>query len=123
MDRVIFTGMLNCAEKIEAYVDAEVFILPSYSENFGMVVIEAMACGCPVIISEKVGLAKEIKNSKSGIVIKTDPGELTDAINNIFTDNSLKNELIENGKEIVENNYSIDKVADKIINMYESAIN
>ena len=49
LERVIFTGMLNGKEKLEAFVGSDLFVLPSYSENFGMAVVEAMACGTQVI--------------------------------------------------------------------------
>jgi len=48
-DRVFFTGMLQGARKLSLYQRADVFVLPSYSENFGLVVAEAMACGKPVV--------------------------------------------------------------------------
>ncbi len=57
-DRVLFTGMLRGRERIEALTDADVFAIPSEHENFGIVVVEALACGTPVIVSEGVALQK-----------------------------------------------------------------
>ena len=50
---VTFTGYLDDIQKREALVDSTVFVLSSYSENFGMSVVEAMACGTPVVISKQ----------------------------------------------------------------------
>ena len=51
-ERVVFCGMLHGTERIEAFVDAEIMVLPSYQENFGIAVVEALASGTPVIISD-----------------------------------------------------------------------
>ena len=55
-NQTIFTGMLSGDERFASLVDCELFVLSSYSENFGMSVVEAMACGVPVVISNNVGI-------------------------------------------------------------------
>jgi len=101
-DKVIFTGFLSGDEKLAAYVDAEFFVLPSRSENFGMSVIEAMACGLPVLVSDKVGISKEISINASGIVFENEINKLTKAISNLFEDKAKKETLSKNGKKLVE---------------------
>jgi glycosyltransferase involved in cell wall biosynthesis len=59
-DRVTFTGMLTGNLKWGALAAAEVFILPSHQENFGIAVVEALACGVPVLISNQVNIWREI---------------------------------------------------------------
>lgn len=71
-DRVLFTGMLHGRDRLEAYVDAALFTLTSHQENFGITVIEAMACGCPVLISDQVNIHGEVTLSGGGEVIPTD---------------------------------------------------
>lgn len=66
--RITWPGMLQGAEKWGAYYAAEVFCLPSHQENFGIVVAEALACGTPVLISNKVNIWREIENDRSGFV-------------------------------------------------------
>lgn len=68
-DRVHFTGMLHGRDRLEAYVDAALFALTSHQENFGITVIEAMACGCPVLISDQVNIHGEVTKCGGGEVI------------------------------------------------------
>lgn len=67
-DRVHFAGMLQGSAKWGAFRGAEAFILPSHQENFGIVVAEAMACGTPVLISNKVNIWREVEETGAGLV-------------------------------------------------------
>jgi len=122
LGRSVFTGMLTGRDKLEAFVDAEVFVLPSYSENFGMAAVEAMACGIPVVISNKVGIQKEIKENKAGIVVETDPESLFDGIKTLLDNKELRREFAKNGEKLLEEYYNIDKVADMMIKAYEDIL-
>ena len=67
-DRVTWTGMLVDDMKWGAFHASEVFCLPSHQENFGIAVVEALACGCPVLISNKVNIWREIQSDGAGLV-------------------------------------------------------
>jgi len=67
-DRITWPGMLQGDDKWGAYFAADVFCLPSHQENFGIVVAEALACGKPVLISNKVNIWREIETHEAGIV-------------------------------------------------------
>ena len=67
-DYATFTGMLLGEEKLAALRDAQMFVLPSYSENFGLAVVEAMACGLPVVISDQVNIWREVAAAGAGLV-------------------------------------------------------
>ena len=67
-ERVHFPGMLSGDVKYGAYRNAEAFILPSHQENFGIVVAEAMACGTPVLITDKVNIWHEVEADGAGII-------------------------------------------------------
>jgi glycosyltransferase involved in cell wall biosynthesis len=66
--RVHWTGMLEGDEKWGALYAAEAFVLPSHQENFGVAVVEALACGLPVLISDKVNIWPDIMKDQAGIV-------------------------------------------------------
>jgi len=65
-DRTLLTGMLTGREKLAALVDAHVLAQPSFHENFGMAVLEALACGCPVLVSDQVYLHPQISRGRVG---------------------------------------------------------
>ena len=66
--RITWTGMISNDLKWGAFQAAEVFALPSHSENFGVAAVEALACGLPVLISNKVNIWREIKEDGAGLV-------------------------------------------------------
>ncbi len=85
-DCVVMPGMLRGADRIEAMVDAQVFVLPSYQENFGIVVVEAAAAGLPQVISEHVNLASYVARENIGQVVPLDIPTITDALRRIIDD-------------------------------------
>lgn len=86
--RLTFLGAVSDEHKWALYENAEMFILPSYSENFGNVVAEAMAMACPVVITPDVGLAKLVREVGCGIITPGEPRVLAQAITEL-----KKNEL------------------------------
>ena len=122
IDNVTFTGLLTGHEKLEAYAGSDVFVLPSYSENFGMSVIEAMACGLPVIISDQVGLYKEVEKAKAGVVISTDATHLAESITSLLNNAGMQEELRKNGGMLVKEKFTWDKISEQMIKTYKSAI-
>lgn len=69
-DRVVFTGMRKGRERIKALVDADVFALPSDHENFGLAVVEALAAGARVVVSDQVNIHREISAAGVGTVVE-----------------------------------------------------
>ncbi len=115
---VVFTGMIVGGEKRSAYLDSDVFVAPSYSENFGMAIVEAMYYGIPVIVSEGVGISPLIVRTDAGIVIKKNVGELSAAIMRLISDVSLRKKMGHTGKLLIEEEFSPKSVADKFIIEY-----
>lgn len=87
-DRVIFTGMLKGPERVAALAGADLFALPSDHENFGMSVVESLAAGTPVIISNEVALASEVMGGKVGSVVQRDPKSIATGIDAWLSDES-----------------------------------
>jgi glycosyltransferase involved in cell wall biosynthesis len=67
-DRITWPGMLRNEMKWGAFYSAEAFVLPSHQENFGIAVAEALGCGLPALISDKVNIWREVQTSRAGLV-------------------------------------------------------
>lgn len=86
--RTIFTGPLYGDQKKSVLVDCDVFALPSRYENFANSVAEAIACGKPVVISDRCGIS-EFVDGHAGLVIPREQGALTDSLSSILSDRAL----------------------------------
>jgi glycosyltransferase involved in cell wall biosynthesis len=119
---IVFTGMLLGKDKAAAFQESDVFVLPSYSENFGMAVVEAMAAQLPVVITKGVGISNEVEKAGAGIVIEKSVNQLTLAILKILNNPNLAEKMGENGRKLVETEFSSEKAAERFIKEYKSFI-
>ncbi len=121
-DKVFIIDILGSQEVKQAYVDADVFVLPSYTENFGMTVVEAMASNCPVVISDHVNIWREIQEEKAGIIVKLDPTSIAEAILFILNNQSEAKVMGNNGRIAAEKRYAWSKIADMLTVIYQNLI-
>jgi glycosyltransferase involved in cell wall biosynthesis len=117
--RVVFTGMLHGAERIAALVDADLFVLPSYQENFGIVVIEALAAGCPVVISDQVNIHREISAAGVGGVVPLEVDALAREIKRWMTDKTLRQAAGEKGRRWVREHFDQHAIARTWVSEYQ----
>jgi len=94
-DQVIFTGFVPDDELSLLYNAADLFVYPSKYEGFGLPVLEAMACGTPVITSNVSSMPEIVKDA--GILVNPDVVELSKAIGDVLNDSKIKRDLIEKG--------------------------
>lgn len=120
--KVLFTGMLKGKLKLEVLRDADIFSLPSYSENFGMAVVEAMAAGLPVVISDKVNIYNCVQQARAGIVTSLDYEEVAKAFEVLWGSERLRMEMGKAGAAFVQQTYSWEAVLPSIMEMYTSAV-
>ena len=116
-----FTGPLGGRDKLAAFSAADIFVLPSYSEVLGLTVIEAMACGLPVIISRQCYFP-EVAEANAGLVIDTDPTQLAQALLRLIGEPQLRRDMGKRGQALVSQRYTWDKVADQMQQLYQMAL-
>jgi glycosyltransferase involved in cell wall biosynthesis len=119
---ILFPGMIEGNVKEEAYKKALMFILPSYSENFGMTVAEAMNAGAPVIISDRVGIYPLVEKYEAGIIVPPKVEDLVYAIEVLLNDREKRREIVRNGARLVNEEFNINNVSKKFIELYNSVI-
>jgi glycosyltransferase involved in cell wall biosynthesis len=112
-DQVIFTGMLEGKERISALRDADVFVLPSYQENFGIAVVESLASGTPVIISDQVNIHDQITAAKVGGVVSTNIDALAEELARWLSDGKLRQEAARRARPFVQTQYDWQKIAQR----------
>jgi glycosyltransferase involved in cell wall biosynthesis len=115
---VLWTGFLTGDQKRAAFADALMFVLPSYSENFGIAVGEAMAAGLPVVVSNQVGIHGDISHAGAGLVVGCAAPELTRAMLRLLNDAELRATLGENGRRLVASKYSQEAVTGEVLDVY-----
>lgn len=116
---IVWAGFLSGEEKRHALADADIFALPSYSENFGIAVVEAMACGLPAVISDQVGIQREIATAEAGIVTQCEINEFAQALSLLTCDAKLRSRMAENGKRWVRQHCSSSAVTEKLLALYQ----
>jgi glycosyltransferase involved in cell wall biosynthesis len=113
-DAVTFVEMLKGPEVNQAYVDADLFVLSSYVENFGNTVIEALACATPVLISDQVNIHREVAASGSGSVTKCDVAEIAEALETLIKSPDRLMKMGKLGREWVQRDYCWDKIVQRL---------
>lgn len=121
-ERVIFCGPVYDADKEALFDNAEAFVLPSYSENFGVAVLEAMASGCPVVVTPEVGLSDTVCESGSGLVVNGDPVALGGSIKNLLLNPDLMHKMGENGKKVVKERFTWEAIALRMESVYKDIL-
>ena len=116
---VIWTGFLEGDEKRAMFATADVFVLPSYSENFGIAVVEAMASGLPVIVSDQVGIHHEVAQAKAGLVVRCDAKEVSGAVVQLLSDCEARSQIARNAV-LLAKKFSPEVVSEMLIEVYRS---
>jgi starch synthase len=119
-DVVWINSMLGQMETIALYSGAAVAVTPSVYEPFGIVVVEAMACGAPVVASAVGGIREIIESGRSGLLVPPkDPPALAAAVNRVLSDGTLARKLSANGRRRVEQHFTWEAAAKKTFDLYE----
>jgi glycosyltransferase involved in cell wall biosynthesis len=114
-EAVHFLGMLRGAEKLSLYAAADVFVLPTSQENFGLVLVEAMACGTPVVTTRGVDIWKELAGAGAQIV-EAEAGAIASAVERIVGVDGVG----ERGREWVMEKLDPVRVVGEYVGMYEA---
>ncbi len=116
--RVALLGSIAPANRWGLFDGAAGFVLPSHQENFGLVVVEAMARGCPVIVSDRVQSCDHVLAANAGFVVPLDVDAVTVALTQLLAQPDRRAPLGEAGRRYVAEHLSWDRVGTDVAAMY-----
>jgi glycosyltransferase involved in cell wall biosynthesis len=122
LHRATFTGMLLGRRKLAALRAADVFVLPSYTENFGVAVVEAMACGLPIIISDRVNICREVAAAGAGLVVPCDTGAVSRALAGLLDDPAGRAAMGARGRRLVAERFSWSAAGERMVEVYREIV-
>ena len=121
-DKTSFPGFVAGLDKDLLLQGADIFVLPSFSENFAIAVAEALAAGLPVIITPDIQISPEIAEAKAGLVVEGEQKAIGDAIASLLSDPQQRQILGENGKRLATHRYCWNAIASHLSGVYSSII-
>ena len=121
-NQIEFVGFVAGEDKARLMAASTVFVLPSFQENFGVAVMEAIGAGLPVVISKYVQLASYVEQHDLGHVIETDAEALAFSITEIIRNHAYRKHCQEYGPERIQADFSVESVGRQLVSMYETVI-
>jgi len=122
-ENVQFLGFLENKDALLEMKKSNVYVLPTYFDTSPMTIIESMALGVPVVSYNVDGIPYMVENNYSGLLVeKGNIKQLSDAIIKILQNVNLKEELIRNAKNYIQDNYDPEKIIQKQTNIYYSIL-
>lgn len=116
------TGFVTGDLKVALLQEADLFVLPSYYENFGIAVAEAMVAGTPVVISDQVHIWEEVKDAQAGWVSPCQVESLTETLRLALKDTSEWQRRGINAQKCAQENYSWQAIAQRMIETYQKVV-
>jgi len=127
INNVKFLGHLgsNTDFLVKFYSRADVFIAPSvWDEPLGLVILEAMACETPVIVTRKGGIPLAVKDGQNGLFIRPrNSNDIVEKINLLLTNENLRNKMAKKARQIAEEKFSWETIGKRFENIYEKFAN
>jgi D-inositol-3-phosphate glycosyltransferase len=121
-DRVDFVGSIAHHELPYFYAAADVCVMPSYSESFGLVALEAQACGCPVVASGVSGLRSVVRDEVSGYLIdEHDPAAYAERIGRLLENSELAQQMGRRGRLLAQR-FSWTRTADRLEGLFDEVV-
>jgi glycosyltransferase involved in cell wall biosynthesis len=117
-DRLHFTGLLDPEQVRQALADADLFLMPSESENFGMAAAEAMAAGLPAVISENLGMSRYVTQMKAGQVVPLDAKAVADGLARLLQDPAGLGEIGRRVKQLAADTFDLSVVGRQVKECY-----
>lgn len=115
---ISFIGFVTGIEKVSLYEAADIFVLPTSQENWGFVLIEALACGTPLITTKGVDIWPELVSSGGAVIADATVKAMAEAITNLLQDDSQRTSMGSKGRGWILENLKLDRILSRYENLY-----
>jgi glycosyltransferase involved in cell wall biosynthesis len=122
-DRAAMLGPVSGAARWQLYDGAAAFVLPSHSENFGIVVAEAMARGCPVVVTETVQAAEHVRAAGAGFVVPLQADAVASTLTRLLREGDVRATTATAGRRYAADHFRWDAIAAQILDLYRTCLN
>lgn len=119
---VEWAGFVSVHEQRALFEVADVSVLPSFSESFGIAAVEALAHNVATVVSDGVGVAAQLKSTGAALVVKSSGEEVASAISKLLSNGDLRRKTLERGRRLVDTTFAIDAVADRVLGLYRATL-
>jgi glycosyltransferase involved in cell wall biosynthesis len=120
-EKTFFAGRIQHNELVTYYNMIDIFVNVSRNESFGVSVLEASACGKPVVVSNAGGLTEVVKDQVTGFTVTPENvKETSDAIEKLILDKNLRDVFGKNGRNFVIENYNWNSNVEEMIEVYKT---
>jgi glycosyltransferase involved in cell wall biosynthesis len=115
-----FVGFVSGREKLSLFEASDLFVLPTHQENWGFVLVEALACGVPVVTTRGVDIWSELESSGGAVIIDAEPAPLAATIRGLLEDRDRRREMGSRGRAWVLESLHPDRVISGYVDLYDS---
>lgn len=122
-DEIVWAGFLSGPKKAAAFSAATVYVLPSYSENFGIAAAEALMAGVPSVLTDGVAIGPEARIANAAVVVRPEELEIAAAIKQLLDDPVKREELGRNGKGFARRSFSPEHISEQLVEEYRKILN
>lgn len=121
-DKVHFTGMLDGPARIAAYKLAKLFVVPSRGENFGRTVAEAMMTGTPIVMTDCIGIWKQLLLADAACVVEADEQSVLRGLSSVWDSYSIALDRAARARRLVESHFAVKPVGEALERMYRQVL-
>jgi glycosyltransferase involved in cell wall biosynthesis len=121
-DIVRFVGHVDDDDKRKLFAEADLLVLPSLHENFGIAAAEAMASGVPVVVSDQVGVADDVQDADAGLVVPCDSAALAGAILRLTADEAGRARMGLNAAAAARARFSWSRASEMMLQLYNELV-
>jgi glycosyltransferase involved in cell wall biosynthesis len=118
-EHTLWLGHVEGEGKRAALATADVFVLPSFSENFGIAAVEALAAGVPCVLGEGVAIAREVEAAGAGLAVAPEPAAVARGLERMVGDESLRSGMSVRAAEVAGREYSVRTMVRRLLALYE----